>query len=698
MYFCHFTQYYSNTNVKVENITRMKHLNYIFLTVISILFLACSSQNKLARKANEAYENGEFFKAIELYEKTIEKTKNKAKISERTFMLAECYRLVNDSRKAESNYRKASRKKYSDPVALFWEADQARENGDYDEARAIYSEYIDKRPDDIRGHIGFDACSIATYWSENPTRYIITHIKDINSREDDFCPVIASDDGNTLYFTSNRENETTKKISDITGSVFTDIFEVRLDRQGGWSDASPLQDTSINTPFDDGALSMSNGKDEMYFTSCQKVPGKRMGCQIYSVKQKAGEWVGAKVVPIVADTVSVGHPSISADGLTLYFASRMQGGMGGSDIWYVERATEDGKWSKPKNAGPSINSAGDEMFPFIREDGNLYFSSDYWLGMGGLDVFRAIRNRDGSWSVNNMMFPINSNKDDFGIIFEGSLEKGYLTSARKEGRGGDDIFAFHLPELEFYVKGVVRDKGTEAPIANAQLKLYGSDGSVQEFTAKPDGSFKIKLKQYIDYIVLGYADNYLKKKIRVSTRNLTDNKTFEDDIFLVTTQGAVEIPNVFYDFGSWQLNDESKVALEELIQLLKDNPNVTIELGSHTDMVGDSAKNMALSIKRAESVIKYIKEKGYDPDRLTAKGYGESQPVVLTEKLALLDTAFQAGAVLDEKYIASLSTNEAKEMANQINRRTELRILSTNYIPKPEYFLKYRQRKEEDFQ
>lgn len=674
----------------------MKIYLWCFALLSVLLICGCGTQSKLAKKADEAYENGEYFKAIDLYEKAIEKTKSKEKIAERTFLLAECYRLVNNSRKAESTYRKAGRKKYSDPITLFWEADQARENGDFSDARIVYEEYLAKRPGDERALLGFDACSLATVWMENPTRYVVDNLKDINSREDDFCPAIASVDGNTIYFSSTRENETTKKISDITGKVFSDVFEARLDRQGNWSDPVPMQDTSINSPFDDGAVSMTADKGGMYFTSCKKEPAKVLGCQIFRIEQKGGEWAGLKSVPVVADTVSVGHPSISADGLTLYFASRMQGGMGGSDIWYVERNSSTAIWGTPINAGPSINTPGDEMYPFIRDDGNLYFSSDYWLGMGGLDIFRAIKDDAGFWNVNNMQYPINSEKDDFGIVFDGSKEKGYFSSARK-GKGGDDIYSFLLPDLEFYVEGKIEDKASDEPIANASIKLYGSDGSLKETTSRPDGTYKIALQQYTDYIVLCAADQYLKKKVRVSTRNLTDNQTFVENIALVSTQKPVEIPNVFYDFGEFHLNDESKKALDELILLLEDNPNITIELGSHTDMIGDSAKNMKLSLKRAESVINYINEKGYDPDRLHAKGYGENLPVVLTEKLALLDTAFVAGRVLNEEFISSLKTEEAKEKANQINRRTELRILSTNYIPKPEYFIKYRQRNDDAF-
>ncbi|MBK8806360.1 MAG: OmpA family protein [Bacteroidales bacterium] len=370
----------------------------------------------------------------------------------------------------------------------------------------------------------------------------------------------------------------------------------------------------------------------------------------------------------------------------------MRGGFGGFDIWKCERESESALWGEPENMGSSINSTGDELYPYIRKDGNLYFSSDFWEGMGGLDIFKAQKDEFGIWQRMNMMYPVNSSQDDFGIVFQGKREIGMFSSTRDGGKGGDDIYSFILPELELNVAGKVIDKSTAKPIEEASVTLIGSDGSIKETKTKSDGSFKFNLSQYIDYLVVGTGEGYLKKKKRFSTNNIIDDTTFVSNIELITISKAVEIPNIFYDFGKWTLNESSKTALEELAQLLEDNPNITIEMGAHTDMVGDSAANMKLSIKRAESVVSYLKEKGYDSDRLVARGYGENRPVAVDEKLALTDTIFVEGQVLDQNFILAFEKDK-QDKINQINRRTELRILNTNYIPKPEYFLKYKKNK-----
>lgn len=484
------------------------------------------------------------------------------------------------------------------------------------------------------------------------------------------------------------------KKSDVSGMNFTDIMECRRDRQGEWSDPSAIEDTIINSEFDDGAVAFTKDRNTLLYTFCKKEKGKQLGCQIYQTQKRGSEWATPKQLPLVDDSVSIGHPSISIDGLQLYFSARMQGGMGGADIWMCERKSATGDWGRPKNLGAAINTPGDELFPFIRDDGNLYFSSDYWPGMGGLDIFRAIKSEnDGTWNVNNMGFPINSSQDDFGIIFQGKKEIGHFSSTRKSGKGGDDIYSFELPELKFIVEGKVTDKSTGKPIDEAPIQLIGSDGSYVEAKTKKDGTYKLKLNQYTDYIVLGAADGFLKKKHRITTNNLAEDKTFTIDYQLITMSKPVEIPNIFYDFGKWTLNDASKEALLELAALLEDNPNITIELGAHTDMVGDSLSNMVLSQKRAKSVIEYLNEKGYDPDRLVAKGYGENVPVVVDESLASEYAELNVNDTLNSVFIERFEDKDTQAKLNQINRRTELRILSSNYIPKPEYFARFKNKR-----
>ncbi len=669
-----------------------KIYTYCFLLLSIVIAVSCSSQKKIIRKADATYENGEYAKALEYYEKLLETEESKYNQSVYQYRVAECYRMLNNSRKAEVAYRKAIKLKTREKEAQYWYGMILLKNEKYKEAEEAFTIYKKSQPKDIRAENGILSCSLAVAWTEKPTRYIVDNIKAINSREHDFSPIYTTKDYSTIYFTSSRTQEGVKQsINQVSGMNFTDIFETRFDRKGNWTVPVKVQDTTINTEFDDGALSISPDGTNLYITLCKYELGKNIGCQIYNSSLKGGSWSASQKIEIVGDSISIGHPAISDDGLELYFSSRMKGGQGGSDIWKVQRVSESSPWGKPINLGPIINTPGDEMFPYIRSNGVLYFSSDGHPGMGGLDIFRAIKDDKGTWSIYNMQYPINSSQDDFGIIFQGNKEIGLFTSNRKGGRGEDDIYSFELPELQIAVKGKIIDASNKKPIADADITLIGSDGSLVTAQSKKDGTYTFKLQQYTDYIIIGSYQGFLKKKIKFTTNNVYDNTTFEHNLELITMNKPVEIPNIFYDFGKWTLNESSKQALEELSKLLEDNPNITIEIGAHTDMVGDSIANMNLSKKRAQAIIDYLSQQGYDSERLVAKGFGESRPVTVTEEIAKLDPLFTIGTVLSQDFILQLP-KETQEKANQINRRTELKILSTDYIPKPEFFERQKKR------
>ncbi len=669
-----------------------KIYTYCFLLLSIVIAVSCSSQKKIIRKADATYENGEYAKALEYYEKLLETEESKYNQSVYQYRVAECYRMLNNSRKAEVAYRKAIKLKTREKEAQYWYGMILLKNEKYKEAEEAFTIYKKSQPKDIRAENGILSCSLAVAWTEKPTRYIVDNIKAINSREHDFSPIYTTKDYSTIYFTSSRTQEgVIQSINQVSGMNFTDIFETRFDRKGNWTVPVKVQDTTINTEFDDGALSISPDGTNLYITLCKYELGKNIGCQIYNSSLKGGSWSASQKIEIVGDSISIGHPAISDDGLELYFSSRMKGGQGGSDIWKVQRVSESSPWGKPINLGPIINTPGDEMFPYIRSNGVLYFSSDGHPGMGGLDIFRAIKDDKGTWSIYNMQYPINSSQDDFGIIFQGNKEIGLFTSNRKGGRGEDDIYSFELPELQIAVKGKIIDASNKKPIADADITLIGSDGSLVTAQSKKDGTYTFKLQQYTDYIIIGSYQGFLKKKIKFTTNNVYDNTTFEHNLELITMNKPVEIPNIFYDFGKWTLNESSKQALEELSKLLEDNPNITIEIGAHTDMVGDSIANMNLSKKRAQAIIDYLSQQGYDSERLVAKGFGESRPVTVTEEIAKLDPLFTIGTVLSQDFILQLP-KETQEKANQINRRTELKILSTDYIPKPEFFERQKKR------
>lgn len=375
------------------------------------------------------------------------------------------------------------------------------------------------------------------------------------------------------------------------------------------------------------------------------------------------------------------HPAISDDELTLMFVSDMGGGEGGKDIWKVSRTERSGDWGAPENLGPEINTAGNELFPYLHSDGTLYFSSDRHIGMGGLDIFSAKQQEDGHWTIENMRYPINSSADDFGIVFENDVERGYFSSSRK-GKGNDDIFAFHLPPLRFNIKGVVVDRRTEHVIPQAIVKLIGSDGTTIEDETADDGTFRFMLKPNTDYIFLASRPGYLNTKGRETTKGQNTSKDYRMTLELAAIDKPIELPNIFYDFGKWDLRPESMVALDRLVETLNDNPNITIELGSHTDSRDTEAFNLDLSQKRAQSVIDYLISKDINADRLTAKGYGESQPKTVDVKTDKAYVFLNVDDSLTEAFINSLNTEQEREIAHQLNRRTEMTVLRTDYQPR----------------
>jgi len=378
---------------------------------------------------------------------------------------------------------------------------------------------------------------------------------------------------------------------------------------------------------------------------------------------------------MLADSIVVAHPSLSEDELELYFVSDMNGGMGKKDIWMVKRTSSDGKWGVPENLGAAINTPGDEMFPFIHNDGILYFSSDYHIGMGGLDIFKAT-SENGTWRVENMRYPVNSTKDDFGIVIEKEEERGYFSTSRD---GDDEIYSFVLPPLKFDIEGVVLNDKNESPIAQATVKLVGSDGMTLTNETADDGTFKFMLRPNTDYVFVASKKGFLTGKGKETTKGVTESESFTSEIRLSSIAEPIELPNILYDFAKWDLRPESMVALDKLVETLNDNPNVVIELRSHTDARGSATSNVELSQKRAQSVVNYLIEKGIEPARLRAKGYAATMPKVVDMKTTAQYPFLNEGTTLTEDFIETLENEEQQEMAHQINRRTEFQVISTDY-------------------
>jgi peptidoglycan-associated lipoprotein len=647
--------------------------------MVAILWAPMSSygqKNAKLRKANEEFAAGHYSTAADMLRKAYSSVKNKDEQAVILFKIGECYRQIAVPVRAESWYAKAINKGYQDPKVYLYLAEAKKMNQKYAEAKEEFKKYREKVPDDRRGEDGIKSCDWALKWMESGNGYLVENMKFFNSRQADFSPVYASDDYNTVYFTSSREAATGKSINAVTGESFTDIFVSKLDRKNVWSQPVPV-DGDINSEFDEGMCSFPSDYRTIYFTRCKNSKNKAQGCQILSSQLVSGAWSKARVIDIANDSTVVAHPAISPDDLTLYFVSDMPGGRGGKDIWRVVRASAADNWGSPENLGADINTEGDEMFPYVHADGTLYFSSNGHIGMGGLDIFKA-KNDEGRWIVENMGYPINTYADDFGITFQNEEEQGFFSSNRTM-RGDDDIYIFTLPPLHFTLTGLVVDEKNNKPLTGASVKIISSDGITNEMPVGNDGTFKTNMKANTDFVFIASRKGYLNGKERETTKGVDRSKDFKITIPLASIENPIELTNILYDFAKWDLRPESMVALDKLVEVLNDNPHITIELGSHTDSRGTAEDNQLLSQRRAQSVVDYLIEKGIAADRLTPKGYGESQPKTVDEQLAKQYSFLRQGTKLTEEYINTLRNENDQETAHQQNRRTDFRVLRTDY-------------------
>ncbi len=658
----------------------MKRLLLLVLLLIIITSQEVGAQKRKAERAYSSFTAGEYFDAIDQFKNAYSKTKKADKNSrnELVFMIAECYRMINNPKDAETWYKLAVKSSYSKPDAQFWLAESMKKNGKYQLAIDEFKKYRQVAPSDARADQEIRACELAIEWLKNPEAYKVEEMKDLNSKESDFSPAYGRDDFGLIYFTSSRDGAAGNKTHGATGQNYTDIFESRIDKKSKWSTPVPVE--VINTGFEEGTPSFSSDYKELYFTRCESGKREKKGCIIMYSKKMGDKWSDPKNIGILPDSLVAAHPSISHDGLTLYFVSDIAGGFGKKDIWKVTRARGGDAWSKPVNLGPDINTPGDELFPYIREDGTLYFSSDGLIGMGGLDIFKAKPQPDGSWLVQNLKPPINSFADDFGIAFEDGNERGIFSSTRK-GKGNDDLYSFELPPLKFNVTGLVKDEKTGIAISSSKVDLIASDGNSLQAETGTGGDFKFALRADVDYIMVASKKGYLKGKEKETTKGQDKSREFMVTILLTPIDRPIELPNILYDFGKWDLRPESMVSLDKLVETLNENSNVTIELMSHTDSRDTEEYNLTLSQKRAQVVVQYLIDKGIAPDRLLAKGYGKSTPKVVDATIAAQNSFMKAGTVLNDQYLNSLANDEQREIAHQINRRTEFKVLRTDYEP-----------------
>lgn len=677
----------------------------IFTIAAPIIVASCSTAEKNIRRAEAAWAIGEYEEAASQYKRAYSRipSSEKEKRGQIAFLMGECYRHYGNAARAVGSYRSAERYRYVDTTTLLRKGQMMLLQGEYKQARTAFEDYLalieardtftspDPRLAALRYQAlrGIESAESAPDRKKRGSAYTVKIASQFNSNRSDYCPALLGsleDKDVQLFFTSNRNNATGNQLSGITGLKPSDIYVVRKDEKGKWKQVEQIEG-SLNTDYDEGAPSFSPDGKTMYITVCPTNPEYPRMAEIHSVARSDASWGKPSPIKITGDTLSsYAHPAVSPDGQWLYFTSDMPGGYGGTDIWRAQFS--GGKVGFVENLGPEINSDGNECFPAFRPTGELYYSSDGLGGMGGLDLYRATQDSATHlWTVHALPAPMNSNGDDFGITFDGLHNRGFFSSSRfTGGRGWDKIYEFSHPEVLTTVKGWVYEQdGYELP--ESQVYMIGSDGTNQKLVLKADGTFEQPVTPGVDYMFLATCKGYINVANALHADSLDYEYTYELDFPLPSLSIPVLVRNVFYAFDSAEITDDSSVALDRLASLLIDNPNITIELASHCDYRGNDAYNLKLSQRRAESVTAYLSDHGVEAERLMAKGYGASQPKVITGKHHEAYPFLTPGDTLTRQYITQLdSTGKAprfstaeQEVMNALNRRTEFRVMRTTY-------------------
>ena len=659
----------------MTRIIKTYHFLMAFLAV-ALMLHSCAADNAM-RKGEKFLAIGEYHDAAEQFKKAYTKTPTKERQlrGQRALKMAHCYRHISSTQKAISAYRNALR---YNVATLDDRLDYARlllKNGEYKRALTEFELLNDSMPNNVLVRNGLLSAKMAPKWKEQGSDYTVKKMTEFNSRRADYCPVLAGDQWDRLYFSSTRNDALGDELSGITGAKPGDIFFSDKDDKGKWSKPQTIE-SGLNTEYDEGACCLSPDGSTMYLTQCLSDASYPRFAQIVTAQRSDASWGKTTPLLITNDTLSAyAHPAVSPDGEWLYFVSDMPGGKGGLDIWRM-RLTANGPVGV-ENLGEPINTPGDEMFPTFRPNGDFYFSSDGHPGFGGLDIFIATVGEDGKYHLSHPGYPLNSQGDDFGMTFQGQLNQGFFSSNRGDGRGWDHIYSFYNPEIVQTIRGWIYEQdGYE--LTAGEARIVGTDGTNLRLGVRGDGSFEYVVKPGVDYIILAMCDGFLNHKEEIHVDSVKESKVYDLQFPLASISAPVLIDNIFYAFDKATLLPESKNALDSLILMLNENPNITIELSAHTDYRGAEDYNKKLSQKRAESVVKYLINHGIAADRLTAVGYGEEKPKTIRRKVAERYPWLKENDVLTEEFILKLKP-EQQETANALNRRTEFKVLRTTY-------------------
>lgn len=650
--------------------------NSIFVVVILVLLVGCSAE----KKATKAFRLGKYQTTIDLVKETLEKDPDNARAN---YLVAESYRLSNRLKEAEPYYEKAGGRGVNPDSVKFYYGQALEVNGKYAQARKVWQEVVAEARSEKLKERAQDEIAGLEYLEkleQKESYYRVKNLELVNSPAAEYAPVHLNDE---LYFTSSRGNG---KVYEATGTPFTDIY--KASSRGAVVDLATLArlpEGINNENINDGCITFTPDGKIMVFAKGNS--GKRRGASdvdLYLTRLRNGAW--SEPIPLNINDPEAwdSSPAFSQDGRTLYFASNRKGrgrnmaGYGGTDL-YSASMDSRGRFSRVKNLGPEINTAGNELFPYVADNAKLYFASDGHPGYGGLDLF-VVERANGKTVIENLGQPVNSRGDDFGI-FLFKADRGFFTSNREGGKGDDDIYTFvnedpNLKIVNYYLQGITYtpDSTGLKVLPNTRVSLLDAEGQLmQDYVTGTDGKFFFRVYENEDYELVGETDGYLVKRQSYSTQGKgVDPKTLNQLVTNVTLDTTIVLDkmelnkifvleNIFYDFDSANIRPDAAIELDKLVQILVDNPEIRIELSSHTDSVATVEYNLNLSQRRAQSAVNYMIQRGISPDRMVAKGYGELRPIARNTNPDGTDNP----------------------EGRQRNRRTEFKILEINAIPKP---------------
>jgi outer membrane protein OmpA-like peptidoglycan-associated protein/Tol biopolymer transport system component len=632
------------------------------------------------KKGDKKLKYGEFEYSIDYYSKAIKHNYNSG---EANFKIGEAYRLSNRLKEAEPYYKAAVDNKYENEEARYYYGLALKSNEKYSVAKDELENYLasanDEKIIDLAQH-EIDNLIKLNEIMERESYFRIKNLELINTPAAEYSPVYL--DGE-LYFTSSRFGG---KIYKATGTSFTNLYKVKTKGARVEIETITSLGEQINSPnANEGCVAFSPDGQTMVFAKGNS--GRKKGAEdvdLYISRFRRGTWSTPTLMRISDGKAWDSTPAFSRDGRTLYFSSNRRGSIGGTDL-YAATKNRRGRWSNVRNLGPKINTAGNEMFPYQASDGSIYFASNGHPGLGGLDILVAKR-EEGKMVIENLGAPINSSSDDFGLFLY-TPDKGFFTSNREGGKGDDDIYTFinndpNLKIINYFLTGTthtIDEEGNEKILPNTSVLLYGAnDELLNEALTGRDGKFLFRVYPEEDYKLMGEKPDFFTSRALFSTvgktipkdqlTKLETNKVFTTKIVLdqIVLDKSIVLENIYYDLDRDEIRADAALELDKLVTVLADNPEIKIELSSHTDSRQTAAYNDDLSKRRAQSAVDYIVSKGIESDRLIARGYGESNLLIQDEE------------------INKLPTEEAREAAHQRNRRTEFKVIEYNKIEEPD--------------